>query len=72
MPARRVLVRGGAARRFRDSAGRCLAVVRDRWQAIDWAVRDDVRAMLRCSIKWLLVQYKYPPGHTARGDRPGH
>jgi type I restriction enzyme R subunit len=27
----------------------------------DWAVRDDVRAKLRSSIKRLLVKYKYPP-----------
>jgi type I restriction enzyme R subunit len=27
----------------------------------DWAVRDDVKAKLRSSIKRLLVKYKYPP-----------
>lgn len=28
---------------------------------LDWTVRDDVKAMLRSSIKRLLVKYKYPP-----------
>ncbi|WP_067830361.1 type I restriction enzyme endonuclease domain-containing protein [Nocardia inohanensis] len=28
---------------------------------IDWAVRDDVRAKLRSTIKHLLIKYRYPP-----------
>lgn len=35
----------------------------------DWAVRDDVRAKLRSSIKRLLVKYKYPPDKQTEAIR---
>ena len=43
-----------------DIARELVAVMR-RDVRTDWTVREDVRAKLRTTIKWLLIKHGYPP-----------